>query len=210
MSFMPSIISAISIIVGSLLGAFCSYIISRKMYEKQMQAEHKRIEENRSYEEGLRCKEICNNAHVIRLDIATAIYQSIRSLRNKEEEKKYLYILPLNKEYSKAVASLSDRFDLKELSYLYQLYGIIEKVNKDIHNWNIGDESSYGNVEIGLKSILYKIYGENSNNIILFEPDNVSYDELYQNNYIREPYRELLSKLDKLCDLENYQLGTLK
>ena len=206
MSFMPSIISAISIIIGSLVGAFCSYRISQKMHNKQIQAEHKIIEENRSYEESVRYKEVCKNANIIRLDIATAIYQSIRSLKNSDEEKKYLYILPINKEYSKVVASLSDRFDLKELSYLYQLYGIIEKVNKDIHNWNIGDDSSYCGVEIGLRAILYKIYGNNIDKVLLIEPDQVSYDELYKNNYIREPYKNLLNKLDKFCLLENYQL----
>ena len=205
-SVMPSIISAISILAGSLVGAFCSYRISQKMHKKQIQAERKIIEDNRSYEEKVRCKEACNNANVIRLDIATAIYQSIRSLRNNEEEKKYLYLLPINKEYSKSVASLSDKFDLKELSYLYQLYGIIEKVNRDIYNWNIGDDSSYGNVEVGLKAILYKLYGESINKIILVEPDKISYDELYKNNYIREPYKNLLNKLDELCDFENYQL----
>lgn len=204
MSFIPSIISAISIIIGSLVGAFCSYRISQKMHNKQIQSEYEIIKENRSYEEGVRNKDVCKNANIIRLDIATAIYQSIRSLKNNDKGKKYLYILPVNKEYSRVVASLSDRFDLKELSYIYQLYGIIDKVNKDIHNWNIGDNTST-EFEVGLRAILYKIYGDNIDKVLLVEPDQVGYDELYKNNYIREPYKNLLQKLDEFCLLENYK-----
>jgi hypothetical protein len=201
---LSSVISAISIIIGSLVGAYCTYKISQKMHIKQIQDEHKIIEDNRKYDQMVRAKDICNNANVIRLDIATAIYQSIRSINNNDEEKKYQYILPVNKDYSKAVASLSTKFDLKELSYLYQLYGIIEKVNIDILNWSFGDDDMYCKIHIGLKSILYKIYGNNVDNIVRFEVNQISYQQLYNNSFIKEPYKKLLSKLDYLCNIENY------
>ena len=205
--FLQTIISAIAIVVGSLVGAYCSYKISQKMHAKQIQDEHTLIEDNRNYDEMIRCKEVCNNANVIRLDIATAIFQSIRSIKNKDEEKKYLYILPINRSYSSAVASLSDKFDLKELSYLYQLYGVIEKVNRDILNWNIREDNSYCKVEVGFKAILYKIYGDNIDEIISIEPDKISYLELCRNSFIREPYKDLLHRLDQLCDIKNYPIN---
>lgn len=201
---LSSVISAISIIIGSLVGAYCTYKISQKMHIKQIQDEHKIIEDNRKYDQMVRAKDMCNNANVIRLDIATAIYQSIRSINNDDEEKKYQYILPVNKDYSKAVAALSTKFDLKELSYLYQLYGIIEKVNIDIFNWSLGDNDRYYKIHVGLKSILYKIYGNNVDNIVSFDVNQISYHQLYNNNFIKEPYKKLLSKLDYLCDIENY------
>ena len=198
-----TIISAISIIAGSLLGALFSWIISKKMHNQKMQEEYKLIKENRQYEESYRAKEVCNNANVIRLDIANAIFQSIRSLQNTEERKNYLYLLPINKYYSQAVASLSDKYNLKELSYLYQLYGIIEKVNRDIYEWTIGDKDAYDKVKAGFETILYKMYGDNFRKVIIINPDKISYIELYKNDYTIKPYKDLLAKLDDLCLLEN-------
>ena len=202
-SYVTTIISAISIIAGSLLGALCSWIISKKMHNQEMQEEYKLIEENRRYEDSYRAKEVCNNANVIRLDIANAVFQSIRSLQNADEKKKYLYLLPINKNYSQAVASLSDKYNLKELSYLYQLYGIIEKVNRDIYEWSIGDKDAYDKVKSGFETILYKMYGDNFKKVLTINPDKVSYIELYRNDYTIKPYKDLLEKLDDLCLLEN-------
>ena len=186
-----SIISAISIIIGSLVGAYCSWIINKNMHNKEIEDQQKIF------------KEVCNNANVIRLDIATSLFQSIRSIQNTEEEKKYLYLLPINKNYSASVASLSDKYSLKELSYLYQLYGIIEKVNRDIYSWNTSDNYAYERVKKGFNCILYKIYGDNVDKILKVDADKISYNELYNNEYIRESYKNLLSKLDDLCLVEN-------
>ena len=202
-SELTSLISAVSIIAGSLLGALCSYIISSKLYKRQNNDEILRIEENRKYEEKFKLKKICDNANIIRLDISTAIFQSIRSIQNNEENKKFLYLLPINKDYSSAVASLNDNFNLKELSVIYQLYGIIEKVNRDIYNWKLGDEEAYKNVQVGFLSILFKIYGDNYKKLMLVDTNTVSYDELYKNNLINSSYKEVLLKLDDLCVIEN-------
>lgn len=198
-----SIISALSIIAGSLVGAFCSWKISKKINLERMNEEYKIIQENRKYEDTYRAKEICKSANVIRLDISTALFQSIRSLQNNKEEKKYLYILPLHKKYSEAIASLSDRYSLKELSSIYQLYGIIEKVNRDIHSWSLGDSKAYEKVKTGFKSVLYKIYDENYEKILKIDPDKICYEDLYKNDYIKASYKGILSKLDELCLVEN-------
>ena len=202
-SVLTSLISAVSIIAGSLLGALCSYIISSKLYKRQNNDEILRIEENRKYEEKFKLKKICDNANIIRLDISTAIFERIRSIQNNEENKKFLYLLPINKDYSSAVASLNDNFNLKELSVIYQLYGIIEKVNRDIYNWKLGDEEAYKNVQVGFLSILFKIYGDNYKKLMLVDTNTVSYDELYKNNLINSSYKEVLLKLDDLCVIEN-------
>jgi hypothetical protein len=201
--YITSIISALSILAGSLVGAFCSWKISKRMHLEKIREEYRIIEENRKYENTYRAKAICNNANVIRLDISTALFQSIRSLQNNTEEKKYLYILPINRNYSEAVASLSDRYTLKELSSIYQLYGIIEKVNRDIYSWSLGDNESYEKVKTGFKSILYKIYGDECTKILKIDPDEICYEELYKNDYINTSYKDLLCKLDDLCLVEN-------
>lgn len=202
-TIITTIISAFSIIAGSLLGALCSWIINRKMHQKRIQEDYKLMQENRKYEESCKKKQLVNNANIIRLDIATAIFQSIRSLQNKDDDKKYLYLMPLNKEYSLAIISLSDEYSLQELSLIYQLYGIIEKVNKDIQGWKLGDNRAYDKVLKGFKSILYKIYKDNYENILKVNPDMISYEELYNNEYIDNEYKKVLKKLNKICLMEN-------
>ncbi|MGL4850475.1 MAG: hypothetical protein ACRC28_16410 [Clostridium sp.] len=192
-----SIISAISIITGSVLGGLFSWIINNKMHERKKKEECKLIEENRAYEERFKIKEVCANANVIRLDICTAIYQSIRFILDPNKEG-INYILPINKGYSCAVASLSDKYNLKELSYIYQLYGIIEKLNKDIEK-----ESEQKQIVSGFYSILIKIYGQNVEKILKEDIDKVTYKELCRNEYIKKGYREVLKRLDYLCAEEN-------
>lgn len=194
-----TIISAMSIIAGSLIGALCSYLISTRIHKKQIQNEHALLEENHNYEEYYRANKLCDNANVIRLDIATALFQSIRSIQNNEETRKYLYLLPINKDYSNMVASLSNKYTFTELSDLYQLYGIIEKVNRDIYNWEIGNNEYYENIKVGFITILFKVYGENYKNILLIDIDKISYKDLYKNNYIRPCYKEVLTKLNLQC-----------
>lgn len=198
-----TITSAVAILSGTLVGAYCSWVMNKKMHKQDIAEKERLVEDNRKYEEIYRAKEICINANVMRLDIATALFQSLRSLRNTEEKKFYLFILPINKNYSQSVAALSDYYTLKELSYIYQLYGIIEKVNRDINSWNYGDLEAYKRVKVGFETILYKIYGDNFRKILFINPEKISYKELYKNDYIINEYRLLLEKLDHLCDIEN-------
>lgn len=202
LAVITSIIGAVAIIAGSLVGAFCSWIINKNMHQKKLKSEHEIIEENRRYEERYRLKEICNNANVIRLDIATALFQSIRTIQDINEDKKYVYVLPINKNYSQAIASLNDKYNLQELSYIYQVYGIIEKVNRCIYNWNIGDKNDK-ELDENFNSILFKLYGHNVKKVLQMDINNISYEELYDNDYIDAEYKIILKKLDYLCEVDN-------
>lgn len=197
-----SIISAISILAGSAMGAWFSWLINNKMHKRKMREEYSIIEDNRKYEEQFKFKEICANANLVRLDVCTSIYQSIRTLLERESSS-YIYPIPINKNYSCAISTLSDNYSLKELSYLYQLYGIIERVNNDILNCNFKSKEEIENVLIGFEIILNKIYGENLKKFFKINIDNISYKDLYDNEYIKLGYKEILEKLDNLCYREN-------
>ncbi|MBB6623862.1 hypothetical protein [Clostridium gasigenes] len=201
-NLITTLISGSAIIIGSLIGASFSWLINKKITSKSIKEQYKLQEVNRRYEESYKMKELCIYANVVRLDICTAIFQSIRSLQN-QDEMSYLYILPISKEYQKAVASLSDKYNLKELSYIYQLYGIIEKVNKDVYKWEYGDKKTYENIRNGLKDILKKIYGENYNKIVNTDIEKLSYEDLYNNDLIKDGFKEVLIILDHLCYIEN-------
>lgn len=197
-----SIISACSILAGSAMGAWFSWIINNKMYKIQREEQFNLINYNRDYENLFKIKAVCENANTIRLDLCTSIYQSIRTLLN-DTDLMYIYPIPINRNFSCAVASLSDKYTIKELSYLYQLYGIIEKVNNDILNLDIDNIKNKEKVLSGFKSILTKIYGFNSVSILKENIDNLSYEDLYKNEYIKEGYKNIFIKLDCSCKEES-------
>lgn len=196
-----SIISACSILAGSALGAWFSWIINNKMHKIAMEEQYNLTKYNRDYEDLYKVKEVCQNANVIRLDLCTAIYQSIRMIL-KKDSLNYIYPIPINKNFSCSVASLSDKYDVKELSYLYQLYGIIEKVNTDILNLNIDNKQNKNKIILGFISILNKIYGDNYKKILEKDIEKISYEELYDNEYIKEGYKKTFIKLSISCKEE--------
>ncbi|MDD5794660.1 hypothetical protein ACTNDG_08955 [Clostridium sp. HCP1S3_B4] len=197
-----SIISAASIILGSLLGALSSYIISNKMYKKQLTHEKEKEDSEKIYDKTIRNKCICDNANAIRLDIANAIFQSIRSLKSINLNKD-IYLLPVSRNYSALISSLNHLFSLKELSEIYQLYVIIEKVSNDIYYLKTSNNEDYEVIKKGFISILYKIYGENYDKILLVDPNAVSYFELEKSTYMKNTFKNILFKLDSYCILEN-------
>lgn len=205
-NLITTLISGSAIIIGSLIGASFSWIINKKITSKSIKEQYKLQEVNRQYEERYKIKELYTYANIIRLDICTAIFQSIRSLQN-ENGMSYIYILPISKEYQKAVASLSDKYNLKDLSYIYQLYGIIEKVNKDVYELKYGDSEGYKNVIQGLTDILIKLYGENYIKIINTDIDKLSYEDLYNNDLIKEGFKNVLIILEHLCYNESNRIN---
>ncbi|MGL5150105.1 MAG: hypothetical protein ACRC7N_05935 [Clostridium sp.] len=200
MPIITSIISAISIVVGSLVGAFFSWLINKKMHTESYKEKINIRKEDRELDEMKSRKEKSLNGNLIRLDISTAIFQSIRGINNNEIDKIYFYILPLNKHYANALSSLSDEYSLKELSHLYQLYGIIEKVNRDIIKFNNDSEVDYELIKRGFSTILYKIYGDGMKEILKEEINDISYEELINSAYINEEYGIILKKLNSICN----------
>lgn len=198
-------VSAAAIILGALMGGLFSYFISKKNTLR-----------NIKHDEFYKNKQVCQYANIIRLDICTALFQSIRTIKEsnskvsvnsniKNDDKKFInrYPIPINKDYSCAVASLSDKYSLKELSYIYQLYGIIEKLNHDILNCDFYSENCYEIVLNGYIDVLRKVYGDNYKYVIDFDIEILSYEEVYDNNLIKEGYRDILKKLDCICIIEN-------
>lgn len=205
------LISSGSILLGSLLGAYFSWIISKKTTIKNIKEQHRIMEINWKNEEFYNYKKVCVHANIIRLDICTAIFQSIRTLKSlKNDEEFWFYPTPINKNYSNLVASLSDKCNLKELSYIYQLYGLIEKLNFDILNYNIIDKKNRDIIISGYEAVLEKIYGENRDKVLCIDDATATYQQLYLNNIIKTGYKDILTKLDELCAIEQKELGIEK
>src|SRR3712207_1560259 len=111
-----TIVSAISIIMGSLIGAFFSWIISKKTTLKNIEEQYKILERNMIYEEKCKRNEICKQANIIRLDICTALFQSIRAIKEYNlNEEKNIYPIPINKSYASSIATLSNYYSLQEI-----------------------------------------------------------------------------------------------
>ncbi|AJA48901.1 hypothetical protein CPAST_c28350 [Clostridium pasteurianum DSM 525 = ATCC 6013] len=201
--FFREIISATAIIGGTLIGAICSYLIAKSTTNKSTKVQNEIFNESRKLEANIRKKNTCQYANILQLDICTAIFQSIRSIRNiqSNEVNKYPIYIPVNTQYSKAIAFLTDDFNLKEMSYLYQLYGIIEKINHDIKKLDYKNCRDYDSVRIDYEIFLEKLYGENMEIISKLDIDNgITYEDLIGNNFIKDGYKIVLEKLNKICN----------
>lgn len=203
MSFLPialitALISAGGLILGSVIGAICSWFISKFSLNEQ-----KRIQkENLIYQQQCKCQEKYTNANIIRLDFCNAIYQSIRYLQ-KEEKYRFYSSIPIYKDYHKIVASLCDEYSLKELSYIYQLYGVLEESSKMIEFYWRSDLSDNIELRNSYKNVLKKIYGDNYLKALSKNIDDISYKELYSDCLMKDGYRHILESLDEICNIEH-------
>ena len=188
------IISSTAVIVGALIGAVCSYFITKSSTLKSLQCQERLVLENRRFEEKRSMEKLLNNSKIIQLDICTALFQSIRAIKNYNKNN-YDNIIPIpyNREYPALIASLDEIFDLKEMSYIYQLYGVIEIVNKNISEEK--DKSLYY-----YNMMLKKVYGENYAKILEIDIEKAQYESLYNNSLIKEGYKAVLKKLNLICN----------
>ena len=203
-ALVTALISAGGLILGSVIGAICSWFISKFSLHEQ-----KRIQkENLSYQQQCKCQEKYNNANIIRLDFCNAIYQSIRYLQNEEKYQFYSSI-PLYKDYHKVIASLGSEYSLKELSYIYQLYGVLEECSKMVEFYWKGGSLDNIIIRNSYKNVLEKIYGDNYLKILSKNIDDISYKELYSDSLMKEGYRKVLKSLDEICNIEDYKKGAV-
>ncbi|MDU4882227.1 hypothetical protein [uncultured Clostridium sp.] len=197
-ALITALISAGGLILGSVIGAICSWFISKFSLNEQ-----KRIQkENLIYQQQCKCQEKYTNANIIRLDFCNAIYQSIRYLQ-KEEKYRFYSSIPIYKDYHKIVASLCDEYSLKELSYIYQLYGVLEESSKMIEFYWRSDLSDNIELRNSYKNVLKKIYGDNYLKALSKNIDDISYKELYSDCLMKDGYRHILESLDEICNIEH-------
>lgn len=196
-------ISATAIITGSMLGGCCSWVVTKKSLCKNEEIQNRIAKETRKFEKEKEIEIIKDNAAIIRLDICTVLFQSIKTLRILDNFRDRLYTIPMHHDYSRAVASLQKNFELRELSYIYQLYGIIEKLNYDIRNLKYYNENDYKLIIRDYEILLQSMYGDNYKKVLKIDIENISYDELWNNEYIKLGYKNVLDKLNKVCDFGN-------
>lgn len=194
MALVTALISAGGLVLGSVIGAVCSWGVNRISLNEQIRLQ----KENLDYQEKYKIQEKFTNANIIRLDLCTAIYQSIRCLQNIDDFT-YLYSIHISKDYNATVASLCDEYSLKELSYIYQLYGMIEQVYNNIDIIEKMEFHQIISVRNLLKNIIKKVYGENCTKILSIDIEDISYEELYNDQLMKKGYREVFNSLDEIC-----------
>lgn len=202
--FITPIISATAVIAGSLIGAACSWFTTNYSMKKTIEVQNKVIEDNKRDQELEKSLKLCENVNIIRLDICNAIFQSIRILKhlyNKDYTKRYP--IPINRDYSRVISSLTGKFNLKELSYIYQLYGILESLNKHINELKFNDMDGCNLVTTDCELLLHKLYGSYYKKVLELNIDRISYVELYNNEFIKEGYKRVLKKLDENANFED-------
>ncbi len=190
------LISSVSIIIGAILGGIFSWLINRNYTRKSIETQSRIEKAKREYKEQDKASIVNEYATIIQLDICTALYQSIRMLRNFDNKDKIsIYPVPMNYNYSKAIVALTKIFNLKELSYIYQLYGIIEKLKNDTNEYHY-DEGHFDLVKWDCEMLIKKLYGTNILKVLEYDMDKVTYESLYDNEIIKVGYKNVLIKLN--------------
>ncbi|MGH4139996.1 hypothetical protein [Clostridium sp.] len=192
------IISSTSIIIGAILGGIFSYIINKKFTSRAIETQSNIEKARREYQEENKAMKLSENATIIRLDICTTLFQSLRMLKEfSSGNKTTIYPVPINFNYAKAIAALEKKLNLKELSYIYQLYVIIEKLHNDTKEYYY-DEKHYTLIKEDYEMFIKKLYGNNFSKALSFDTDKATYDDLYNNEIIKPGYKSVLIKLDNI------------
>ncbi|WP_195999377.1 hypothetical protein [Clostridium sp. 1001271B_151109_B4] len=195
-ALVTALISAGGLVLGSVIGAICSIFINKVSLHEQVKIQR----ENLNYQENCSAREKYINANIIRLDFCNAIYQSVRSLQ-KMDSYEVSYSIPMYKDYHKIIASLCGEYSLKELSYIYQFYGVLEMNSKKIESLNSKDLNDRIIVQNSFKNILIKLYGENYIKLLSKNIDCLSFNELYSDSLMKKGYRDILKSLDVICNM---------
>ena len=194
------IISSTSIIIGAILGGIFSWFINKNSTSIAIKTQSKIEKTNREYKEQNKASKISEFATIIQLDICTTLFQSLRMLKEFDNENKInIYPIPMNFNYAQAIVALAKNFNLKDMSYIYQLYGIIEKLNNDTKGYHY-DEKHYTLIKEDYEMFIKKIYGNNFPKALEFNIDIVTFEDLYNNEIIKLGYKTVLIKLDKISN----------
>lgn len=204
MALITALISAGGLVLGSVIGAVCSFFVNKVSMHEQMKLQH----ENLMYQESCNAKEKYTNANIIRLDFCNAIYQSIRAIKS-DDINFVTHSIPIYKEYHKIIASLGDEYSLKQLSYIYQFYNVLEINSKIIENTKYNDFNEKMKVQNAFKNILIKVYGENYIKLLSKDINYVTFEELYCDKNMKSGYRNIFKSLDMIC-LRCFEQKTIK
>ncbi|MBU3143596.1 hypothetical protein [Clostridium sp. CF012] len=195
--FIPDhLISSVSIIIGAILGGIFSWLINKNYSSKAIETQSKIEKSKREYQEKNKEFKLNEYVNIIQLDICTALFQSLRMIKEFDNNKKKIsiYPVPMNSNYAEAIVSLIKTFNLKEMSYIYQLYGIIEKLKNDTNAYHY-DERHYTLIKEDCEMFIKKLYGTNFSKALDFDLNNVTYENLYDNEIIKVGYKNVLIKL---------------
>lgn len=195
-ALVTALISAGGLVLGSVIGAICSIFINKVSLHEQIKIQR----ENLKYQENCNAKEKYINANIIRLDFCNAIYQSVRSLQNINSYE-VSYSIPMYKNYHRIIAHLCGEYSLKELSYIYQFYGVLEMNSKIIESSNGKNLNDRIIIQNSFKNILIKLYGENYIQLLSKDIDSLSFNDLYSDCIMKKGYRDILKSLDEICNM---------
>ncbi|MBU3217560.1 hypothetical protein LL033_21795 [Clostridium estertheticum] len=192
------IISSTSIIIGTILGGIFSWFINKNSTALSIKTQSKIEKANREYAEQNKALKLNEYATIIQLDICTTLFQSLRMLKEFDDQNKIsIYPIPMNFNYAQSIVALAKDFNLKDISYIYQLYGIIEKLYNDTKGYHY-DEKHFFLIKEDYEMFIKKIYGNNFLRVLEFDIDIITYEDLYNNEIIKLGYKNVLIKLDNI------------
>ncbi|NFV51419.1 hypothetical protein FDJ76_15670 [Clostridium botulinum] len=195
-------ISATAIIIGAIIGGIWSSCINKKTITKNEEIQKHILEENKKIDKVYYKDKFKESGRTVRLDICTAIFEGIRTIKKIKQNKEEYYpvCISINRNYYKDIAVLTKKFTLREISYINQLYGIIDKINYDVKKIDYSNKNSWLNILVDYEILLKKVYGDNYKKILEVDIEECNYDNLIDNNIIKEGYIDFLIKLNNIIE----------
>ena len=196
---MDSVFAAIIGVMGSIVGGV---IASRLTNKTTVQVTQRNIEEQRNVmkerkqtDEGKEQKLIKIKAMMVYNDLLNACYEGFMFLKgNLKSSIVAPNLISINKNYSEDVAFICALFTSEEIILIYNLYGMIEKIRRDILSSNYS-KSIFSDVEADYEMMVQIVFKDKYSNISSLNAENITKDFLLDS--MNKDYKIIFNKLNE-------------
>lgn len=187
------IIPAVICVFGAFLGGIVATRLINKTTEKVTQRnideQNKVIEESKHIQALAEIKLIRVKSRIVYNDILNACHEGFMYLKSKNQPT----LISINYNYSEDVMFLYNRFTQEELTLIYNIYGMLEKIRHDI----LKSDYSTGrflDVQFDFSMLVNTIFKDKYEKIINFTPTHITKDFLLDN--MNSEYKIIFTKLN--------------
>lgn len=183
--------------IGAIIGGYFSYLGSKSAAKESIRAQNEIFIRNNSLIKQEKEEAIKKYSRVIYLDFLNALDEGFRVLKGRERTNvgKAPDLLPISKDFSHAVLSISDKLTSKEIILVNRLYGYIEKIRNDIFELNY-QISHYDEIKFDYSIMEIEVFGDNYTEIITLPLENITID--YFLDKMKKEYLNLFKTLRNL------------
>ncbi len=205
-----------SIIVAAFIGVFGSIIggvlvsiltnrTTKKVTERNLNEQRLVIEDSKRIQETKEKELIKIKAIITYNDIINACFEGFIYLKKgKNISISAPNLITINKNYSDDVAVISKLLSIKEISLVFNLYGMIEKIRNDILRSNYLT-STFSDVEKDYEMLVQTVFKDKYDDISKLDADYITNNFLLES--MNSEYKRIFAKLMMTIELTSEKKG---